>query len=120
LYADLNSQNFELLTGTGLPYPSEKYPLQFNHTKNWTRESNPVRLPDPDIDALLDQILATPDAFERQKLVLEVTRKILDRHGPFLYLYAAYSYTARWSYVRGYDGVPSGKALYTYDVWLDK
>jgi peptide/nickel transport system substrate-binding protein len=120
LYADLNSQNFELLTGTGLPYPSEKYPLQFNHTKNWTREANPVRLPDPDIDALLDQILATPDAYERQKLVLEVTRKILDRHGPFFYLYAAYSYTARWSYVRGYDGVPSGKVLYTYDMWLDK
>jgi peptide/nickel transport system substrate-binding protein len=120
LYADLSSQNFQLLTGTGLPYPSEKYPLQFNHTKNWSRDQTPVRLPDPEIDALLDQILATLDIYERQKLVLEVTRKVLDRHGPFFYLYAPYSYTARWSYVRGYEGVPSSKVLYTYDMWLDK
>jgi peptide/nickel transport system substrate-binding protein len=118
--ADLMSQNFQLMVGGGLPYGDEQLPLQFNHTKNWTRKSNPVHLPDPEIDALLDQILVTVDIQERQKLVLEATRKIIDRHGPFLYLYAPYSYTARWGYVRGYEDVVPAMVAYTYNMWLDK
>jgi peptide/nickel transport system substrate-binding protein len=118
--ADLFDQNFQLMVGGGLPYDDEHLPLQFNHTKNWTRDANPVHLPEPENDALLDQILVTPDVQERQKLVLEVTRKIIDRHGPFLYLYAPYSYTARWRYVRGYDDIVPGRIAYTYDMWLDK
>jgi len=108
------------MVGGGLPYGDEQLPLQFNHTKNWTRNANPVHLPEPDNDALLDQILVTPDVQERQKLVLEVTRKIIDRHGPFLYLYAPYAYTARWRYVRGYEDVVPGMIAYTYNMWLDK
>ena len=118
--ADLSSQNFQLMVGGGLPYGDEQLPLQFNHTKNWTRTANPVHLPEPENDALLDQILVTPDIQERQKLVLEVTRKIIDRHGPFLYLYAPYAYTARWRYVRGYDDIDPGMLAYTYNMWLDK
>ena len=119
-YADRSARNYELIVGGGLPYPTEKYPLQFNYTTDWTRDSIPVHPPLPEIDGLLDQVMATPDPNERQKLVLEVTRKLLDRHGPILYLYAPYTYTARWTYVRGYDNVPSGRWGYTYDMWLDK
>jgi peptide/nickel transport system substrate-binding protein len=118
--ADLSDQNFELMVGPGLPYADENLPLQFNHTYNWTRKSNPVHKPDPEIDALLDQILVTADVNERQALALEVQRKILDRHGPFLYLYAPYSFTARWSYVKGYEDVIPDMVPYTYDMWLDK
>jgi peptide/nickel transport system substrate-binding protein len=118
--ADLSSQNFELMVGGGLPYGDEHLPLQFNHTKNWTRTANPVHLPEPENDALLEKISVTVDVEERQKLVLDVTRKIIDRHGPFLYLYAPYSFIARWSYVRGYEGVAPGMIPYTYDMWLDK
>ena len=118
--ADLMSQNFELMVGGGLPYGNEHLPLQFNHTKNWTRKSNPVHLPEPEIDALLDEILVTQDIYERQKLVHEVTRKILKRHGPFLYLYSPYAFTARWNYVRGYENVEPSMIAYTYDMWLDK
>ena len=117
---DLFSQNFELMVGGGLPYGDENLPLQFNHTHNWTRKANPVRLPEPVIDAELDQILRTIDAAERQKLVLDVTRKIIDRHGPFLYLYAPYAFTARWDYVHGYEDVDPAMIAYTYDMWLDK
>ncbi len=117
---DLFTQNFELLTGPGLPYGDENLPLQFNHTRNWTRDANPVRLPEPEIDALLDQILRTPDPAERQKLVLDVTRKIIDSHHPFLYLYAPYAYTAGWDYVHGYTDVDPAMIAYTYDMWLDK
>ncbi len=118
--ADLFAENYQLMLGGGLPYGDEQLPLQFNHTKNWTRTANPIHLPDPEIDALLDQILVTPDVQERQKLVLEVTRKIIDRHGPFLYLYAPYVYTARWRYVRGYDDINPAMLAYTYNMWLDK
>jgi ABC-type transport system substrate-binding protein len=118
--ADLFAQNFELMVGGGLPYGDENLPLQFNHTYNWTRKQNPVRLPEPTIDAALDQILLTVDPLERQKLVLDVTRKIIDRHGPFLYLYAPYAFTARWDYVRGYEDVNAAMIAYTYDMWLDK
>jgi peptide/nickel transport system substrate-binding protein len=117
---DQASRAFQMQVGGGLPYPSEKYPLQFNHTANWTRAQPPTRQPEPEIDALLDKILETPDINERQVLVLDVTRKILDRHGTMFYLYAPYSYTLRWDYVHGYENVPSGKTLYTYDMWLDK
>ena len=118
--SDLSANNFELMVGTGLPYPDENLPLQFNHTNNFSRKANPVRLPEPEIDAILDKILVTPDINERQKLVLDVTRKIVNRHGPFLYLYAPYSYTARWDYVKGYENVPTTMVNYTYDIWLDK
>jgi ABC-type transport system substrate-binding protein len=118
--ADLSSQNFELMVGPGLPYGDENLPLQFNHTYNWTREANPVRKPEPEIDALLDRILETVDIDERQELALEVQGKILDRHGPFIYLYAPYGYTARWDYVRGYEDVIPDMIAYTYDMWLNK
>ena len=118
--SDLYSANYELMVGVGLPYADESQPLQFNHTLNWTRKGIPVHLPEPENDAILEKILVTPDINERQKLVLDVTRKIIDRHGPFLYLYAPYAYTARWDYVRGFDGVPPTMVYYTYDVWLDK
>jgi peptide/nickel transport system substrate-binding protein len=118
--ADRSAAKYQIMVGAGLPYPSEKYPLQFNYTTNFSRNQIPVRAPEPEIDALLDQVMATPDANERQKLVLDVTRKIIDRHGPFTYLFAPYAYTARWSYVRGYEDVPSGLTGYTYDMWLDK
>jgi ABC-type transport system substrate-binding protein len=108
------------MVGGGLPYGDENLPLQFNHTLNWTRKQNPVHLPDPAIDAELDQILRTVDVGDRQKLVLDVTRKIIDRHGPFLYLYAPYAYTAIWDYVRGYENVNPAMIAYTYDIWLDK
>lgn len=117
--ADLFSQNFELMVSGGLPYGDENLPLQFNHTYNWTRKQKPVHLPEPEIDALLDQILGTVDPLERQSLVRDVTRKIIDRHGPFLYLYAPYSFTARWDHVRGYEDVEPALIAYTYDMWLD-
>ena len=111
---------FQMQAGGGLPYPSEKYPLQFNHTKNWSRAQSPTRQPEPEIDALLDKILETPDINERQVLVMDVTRKLLDRHGTMFYLYAPYSYSCRWNYLRGYEDVPAGKLAFVYDMWLDK
>jgi peptide/nickel transport system substrate-binding protein len=119
-YAARSSGDYQLMCRQRIPYPSEQYPLQFCHTKNWTRNQNPVHLPEPEIDALLDQILVTVDIAERRDLVLETTRKILDRHGPFFYLFSPYDYTARWDYVRGYEDVEPGMVLYTYDMWLDK
>jgi len=118
--SDLYSQKFELMVGGGLPYGDENLPLQFNHTNNWTRVQAPVRLPEPEIDALLDRLPVTPDIDKRQKLALEVTRKILDRHGPFLYLYAPYGYTAVWDHLHGYEDVNPQLLAYTYNMWLDK
>jgi peptide/nickel transport system substrate-binding protein len=119
-YAARSANDYQLMCRERIPYPSEQFPLQFCHTYNWTREQDPVHLPEPEIDALLDRILVTVDIEERRKLVLDVTRKILDRHGPFLYLFSPYSYTARWNHVRGYEDVDPGMVLYTYDMWLDK
>ncbi len=119
-YAARSAKDFELMCRERIPYPSEQFPLQFCHTHNWTRNEDPVHLPEPEIDALLDQILVTTDIDERQQLVMETTRKILDRHGPFLYLFSPYAYTARWDYLRGYEDVEPDMVLYTYDMWLDK
>jgi len=119
-YADRGSLNYELMCREQIPYPSEQYVLQFFHTRNWTRESPPQHLPEPELDALLDKILATPDINERQKLVLDVTRMVLDRHGPFVSCFAPYAYTARWNYVNGYAEVEPTMVNFTYDMWLDK
>ncbi len=119
-YAARSANDYQLMCRERIPYPSEQFPLQFCHTHNWTREQDPVHLPEPEIDALLDEILVTVDIEERRELALDVTRKILDRHGPFLYLFSPYAYTARWSHVRGYEDLEPGMVLYTYDMWLDK
>jgi peptide/nickel transport system substrate-binding protein len=119
-FSDRSALNFELSIGGGLPYADEHYPIQFNHTNDWNRKNKPYHPPLPELDAELDQIMATPDTAERHDLVLDVTRKYLDRHGPLLYLYVPYTYTARWSYVHGFENVPSSKWGLTYDMWLDK
>jgi len=119
-YADRSAGNFELMCREQIPYPSEQYVLQFFHTKNWTRNQPPTHLPEPELDALLDKILETPDIDERQKLVLQVTRMVLDRHGPFVSCFAPYAFTARWDYVKGYAEVEPNMTLFTYDMWLDK
>jgi peptide/nickel transport system substrate-binding protein len=119
-YADRGSLNYELMCREQIPYPSEQYVLQFFHTRNWTRDSAPQHLPEPELDALLDKILATPDINERQKLVFEATRMTLDRHGPFVSCFAPYAYTASWNYVKGYAEVEPTMANFTYDMWLDK
>jgi ABC-type transport system substrate-binding protein len=119
-YADRSSLNYELMCREQIPYPSEQYVLQFFHTKNWTRDQPPIHQPEPELDALLDKILATPDINERQKLVMQATRMVLDRHGPFVSCFAPYAYSARWDYVRGYDEVEPTAVLYSYDMWLDK
>jgi ABC-type transport system substrate-binding protein len=84
--ADLLGHNYELHVGGGLPYGNEHLPLQFNHTNNWTRKEAPLHLPEPETDALLDKILVTMDINERQELALQVTRRIIERHGPLLCL----------------------------------
>jgi len=119
-YADRGSLNYELMCREQIPYASEQYVLQFFHTRNWTRNSPPQHLPEPELDALLDKILATPDINERQKLVLDATRMVLDRHGPFVSCFAPYAYTAGWNYVKGYAEVEPTMVNFTYDMWLDK
>jgi ABC-type transport system substrate-binding protein len=119
-FADRSARKFEISVGGGLPYASEKFPIQFMYITDWTRKETPIREPLPEIDPIIDQVMATPDINERQKLVLDATRKMLDRHGPFFYLYAPYTYTARWNYVHGYENVPSQKWPWVYDMWLDK
>jgi peptide/nickel transport system substrate-binding protein len=119
-YADRSTLNYQLMCREQIPYPSEQYVLQFFHTKNWTRDQPPIHQEEPELDALLDKILATPDIDERQKLVVQATRMVLDRHGPFVSCFAPYAYTARWDYVRGYEEVEPTAVLYSYDMWLDK
>ena len=118
----LVSQDFQLMIGASIPYPDEKLPMQFNHTYNWQRDkSKPSRVqPEPELDALLEKIFETADVNERQKLVLEATRKILDRHGHLLYLFAPYRYRADWNYLRGLDGISTQQKTFYYNMWLDK
>lgn len=92
--------------------------MQFNHTYNWTRDQPPGHPPTPEIDAILDKILETPDPYERQALVFDATRKILARQPGWLYNGTRYG--ARWNYVRGYDDKGFQERLMVHDMWLDK
>jgi ABC-type transport system substrate-binding protein len=103
------------MVGAQLPWTDERLPMQFNHTYNYTRDQEPTRPPNPEIDGLLDKILGTPDPYERQALVFDVTRKILDRQQG--YLFNGTRYGARWDYVRGYENKGFQERLLVHDMW---
>lgn len=112
--------DFETTAFVQLPYGSEFLPLQYHHSRNVTREMEPVLPPDEELDNLLDEMLRTLDVNRRRELSLEAQRRILRRRGPMLSLFAPYGYLAAWRYIRGYEAEREDLGLYNYEVWLDK
>lgn len=116
---DLSSHNYHFMLGAQLGWTSEMLPMQFNHTRNFTRDQIPQHPPTPEIDAILDKILETSDPQERQGLVYDATRKILARHAS-AWLFNGTAYAAAWNYVHGYENKGQLERGNAVDMWLDK
>ena len=69
------------------------------------------RFSDPEVDAVLDQIIVTTDADERAKLV-EQAQELIHADAPFIYLAYTKSIIGASSKLRGFDPTPT--AMYDF------
>ena len=84
---------------------------------------NPSNWSDPAYDARITQMYATRDEGERQKLIKEMTREILDK-APYIWLPTPYIYTAWWPWVKDYGGELRAAAVKPGPIyarlWIDQ
>ena len=58
---------------------------------------------DPELDRRIHEMFLTRDEAERQRIVKQITREMLDE-APYLWLPVPYIYTAWWPWVKNYAG----------------
>jgi peptide/nickel transport system substrate-binding protein len=77
----------------------------------------------PEYTARMNRAYATEDENERQQIVRELTREVLDA-APYIWLPIQYRYTAWWPWVKNYDGelrVGAVKPGPVYArIWIDQ
>ena len=77
----------------------------------------------PEYTAKMDKAYATQNEAERQAIIREMTREVLDA-APYIWLPIQYRYTAWWPWVKNYDGelrVGAVKPGPVYArIWLDQ
>ena len=64
---------------------------------------NPSMWSDPELDRRIHEMFLTRDEAERQRIVKQITREMLDE-APYLWLPVPYIYTAWWPWVKNYAG----------------
>ncbi len=83
----------------------------------------PSMLYSAEYTAKMDKVFATRDEDERQKMIREMTREIVDK-APYLWLPVPYLYSAWWPWVKNYDGelrVGAVKPAPVYArIWVDQ
>jgi peptide/nickel transport system substrate-binding protein len=71
----------------------------------------------------MNKAFATQDEGERQKIIREMTREIVDK-APYIWLPVQHLYTAWWPWVKNYDGelrVGAVKPGPVYArIWIDQ
>ena len=77
------------------------------HTSSMYSGSDRSELSDPEVDAVLDQIIVTGDADERAKLV-EEAQELIHADAPFIYLAYTKSIVGASSKLRGFVPTPTG------------
>lgn len=119
--ANLLTGNFEALAYENLPYLSDEIQLASQHSLGTGKnQAGYLGVDDPEADAALEEIAATIDENERNKLAQDVQRRLLKRHGPTLVLYEPYGFWAAYDYMKGYTPGAYGFGLFKFDYWIDK
>ncbi len=112
--------NFTFTVAANLPYEWPATYLHFFHTEGVQGDGNWHGFSDPEVDAAIDEVDRTVDLDERAELCKEAQRLIISKDPPMLHIYSAYSFGARWDYVKGTKPEMRSLALYNRDFWLDK
>ncbi len=115
--------DYDMTFGVNLPYNEPDRPLSFYHSAGVTGSGSPTNIPDPEIDALIEKQQVTFDEVERHRLIEEVQRLVLRRHGPALPLFSNYYHVAFWNRVKGWwppDQEGTYGNIYNWDIWLDE
>lgn len=76
------------------------------HTSSMYSGNDRSELSDPEVDAVLDQVIVTTDADERAKLV-EQAQELIHADAPFIYLAYTKSIVGASSKLRGFDPTPT-------------
>jgi len=112
--------DFEMLCVQGLGAYSPEMPLGgFTSPRAGAWGGSRFIQPDPEVDAIFEQICRTFDPEERQEMAREMQRLVLSRFPPIIRLYTPWEYHARYDYVRGVH--PEQRAManaFNYRVWL--
>jgi peptide/nickel transport system substrate-binding protein len=111
--------NWETMAVGWPGYDTPQTPLRLHHT-----QTNHIHryhgLKDPTIDAMIEKSEVTLDKNERIKMVKDIQLALLDKYTPYIWVYNATTYQARWKYVRDYEVNPATHPMYRTEMWLDK
>jgi peptide/nickel transport system substrate-binding protein len=84
---------------------------------------NPALYSNAGFDATMDEVYRTPDETKRQKMLRELTSKIIE-DAPYIWLPTQYVYAAWWPWVKNYNGELSVGSLRPGPiyarVWIDQ
>ena len=84
---------------------------------------NPALYSNAGFDATMDEVYRTPDETKRQKMLRELTTKIIE-DAPYIWLPTQYVYAAWWPWVKNYNGELSVGSLRPGPiyarVWIDQ
>ena len=108
LTSALNKGDFDICcAGTNFPLMEAGAGLyDMFHTSSMYSGNDRSELSDPEVDAVLDQIIVTTDADERAKLV-EQAQELIHADAPFIYLAYIKSIVGASSKLRGFDPTPT-------------
>ena len=84
---------------------------------------NPALYSNAGFDATMDEVYRTPDETKRQKMLRELTSKIIE-DAPYIWLPTQYVYAAWWPWVKNYNGELSVGSLRPGPIyariWIDQ
>ena len=108
LTSALNKGDFDICcAGTNFPLMEAGAGLyDMFHTSSMYSGNDRSELSDPEVDAVLDQVIVTTDADERAKLV-EQAQELIHADAPFIYLAYTKSIIGASSKLRGFDPIPT-------------
>ncbi|MDP2949996.1 MAG: ABC transporter substrate-binding protein [Chloroflexota bacterium] len=115
--------NFDMGFAVQLPYDEPDRPLTFYHSLGVTGGGNTAGVLTKDIDQLIEKQRVTFDENERQKIIQDAQRLIIQQHGPHMPLFSSYMYAAFWNRVKGWwppDEAGTYANIFNWDLWLDK
>jgi peptide/nickel transport system substrate-binding protein len=91
---------------------------RFFHTDNMNASTSRSKLSNPDIDALLDQIIVTTDAEKRNQMVKDV-QVLIHEEAPFIYLAHPMGLVGASSNLRGFNTVVTSMYDFNYVYFVE-
>ncbi len=110
--------DYEMIMIGGVWQPDPSSEVARFHSTNQIGQA--MEINDPELDALIDEGLATTDPDERVEIYKQIETLVLEQ----VYTIVPYTYPLRWellwNYVKGYDVMASNARISVRKTWLDQ